>query len=277
MSKAADIFSYVAGAISLAALFISLIWRSLPSTRMQRLEEVLEDTTKTLRSAVEDGALPDHKIVSKFEYRFTQLRAASRGLRLKTLSTSYPLKDWLDLCGGLPRSIADCTGEVEELRIEIIANLSQETPCAGESPARPASCPPAIRTPVQFPKLAPSPSNEVLFCDKTLYRAPVHHEPVAETILHQHEAKKRGWRPQKFLRHLFKPLGSRRKKRDLEEDAYYKRHPKKKVAGNGLPRRLGEEDACFVFRTTNGKSRIFTTNDEEEIEQNGIVVHPLIR
>lgn len=119
-TSAVDVFSYVAGVISLVALAYTASRGYLPSARMKELQEVLEDTENILRGAVEAGYLTDPRFISKVQYKLNGLKRKSDQLRARSLCATSPFKEWKELFAGLSRSIGGCIRHAKCLRATVV-------------------------------------------------------------------------------------------------------------------------------------------------------------
>ncbi|KDQ64119.1 hypothetical protein JAAARDRAFT_52112 [Jaapia argillacea MUCL 33604] len=126
MSNASNIFGYVAGSISLAALIIGYFGTRLPSLRMKALEEVLSETENTLQTAKQSGFLTDDDFVIKVEDCLASLRATSAELHIRTVCATSTWKECTEICKGLSNQISGCIVEVKKLRASVVTTSESE-------------------------------------------------------------------------------------------------------------------------------------------------------
>ncbi|EPQ58921.1 hypothetical protein GLOTRDRAFT_135928 [Gloeophyllum trabeum ATCC 11539] len=126
MAGAADIFGYVTGAVSFVVLMITGSRTLLPSVKIKQLDEILDDTEKTLRSVVEDGFINDQRVVRMMYQSLTSIQKRSRHLRARTKCATSLWKEWHEFFQGLSRTIVGCIEEAKDLRALVISTSEEE-------------------------------------------------------------------------------------------------------------------------------------------------------
>ncbi|EPQ58925.1 hypothetical protein GLOTRDRAFT_90677 [Gloeophyllum trabeum ATCC 11539] len=175
-TSAVDVFSYVAGVISLIALAYTASRGYLPSVRMKELQEVLEDTENILHGAVEAGYLRNPWFISKVRYKLSwqvvsleaQVRSATRQKPLRHITlegvegaicrtitvNSEAARRHLDNEGQSDPTLQQDYAEVGgEDRIALYAERVERARPSRRCrvPARSASCPPSLHINITNP------------------------------------------------------------------------------------------------------------------------------
>ncbi|KII88219.1 hypothetical protein PLICRDRAFT_54061 [Plicaturopsis crispa FD-325 SS-3] len=125
MSLGMDLFGLIAGALSLLALFHSVVISQLPKTKIKDLDAVIRETEDQFYRDIEDGFLSNKNFVFQVEEQLCSYHLDCEKLRIRVLGAKSFLAEFWELLKGLSVSISTLCSEVSELQSEIITT-SQE-------------------------------------------------------------------------------------------------------------------------------------------------------